>query len=170
MLALKITTEISMVKLYTVLAQSRENFNHVVSIIKFINGDGRGVDTIKGLIMLKLRMLAASKLSTGKLIKYKTGYTDLVYYDGDNRYVIRYPKKRGSYPFDTVMGTKIDSNRDTLSVENGLDVTEEIKTVAGPHGNFHGIETTPVFLGYATLIFTTSKGQLIFNDNSVISF
>jgi hypothetical protein len=122
-------------------------------------------DVVYEILLFKLRNWASQKLSTGRLIKYNQPYTDLVYYDGMDKYTIRYPKIRGSYPFILAFNGE------------GVDVTEHVKNFAGPYGNFHGIVTTPSYLGHSTLSFRINKiGSnnesfvIVFRGDDVIKF
>jgi hypothetical protein len=93
------------------------------------------------------------------LQKYRGDYTDLIYYDGPERYVVRFPKRRAPSPFISVVDRE------------GIDVTMSIRVYAGRHHNFHGIVTTPYLLGYPYLKFVTSGGDEIeFTTHEHISF
>ena len=81
------------------------------------------------------------------------------YYDGFNKHVVRFPKKRGPTPFVRVCD------------ENETDVTANIMRYCGPSRNFHGIPTSPQLLGYNKLSFTMKSGNvLVFTEHEKIDF
>ena len=91
--------------------------------------------TLTDLCIFKLRIWVAKKLEIGLLISSKGKY-ELIYYDGDMRYKVVFPKNR-----------KI---RQISQVENvlGEDITPEILEMMGPSHNFHGISSSPGLLGW----------------------
>jgi len=105
------------------------------------------------LCTFKLRTSVSTRLETGLLRRPSTDsdiakkFYDLIYYDGTNRYVVRFPKVRGP------------SNISHILDDTGADVTSKIKEYLGPSHNFHGIPTTPISLGYNGLTFVTITGK-----------
>jgi hypothetical protein len=118
--------------------------------------------TLAEFIIFKLRSSISVHLETGLLVKPKTNFYDLIYYDGVNRYVVRFPRVRGP--------SKIFQITD----DQNTDVTDKIKEYLGPSHNFHGISTSPALLGYKSLTFEMIDGQapriLKFVDTEKILF
>ncbi len=123
--------------------------------------NGQPLQVIFDLCMLKLRTKVATLLSIGLLTKYRGGvHTDLTYFDGAEKYIIRFIKKRGSYPFNKVWD------------ESNIDVTIPVKIFAGPDGIFHGIPTTPKMLGYTSLTFdvVSADANIKYTETDIIKF
>ena len=93
--------------------------------------------------LFRARLAAAAKLKTGHLEKGVTT-TDLTFYDGTFKYVVRFNRRRGPCPF---------SNVSTTLGGSAYDITDRIREFAGPSHNFYGIPTTPNMLGYENLTF-----------------
>jgi hypothetical protein len=113
--------------------------------------------TIKDFIIFKLRTTAAYYLETG-FIKSDGKEYEIVYYNGDIRYKIRFLKRRGVKQIHDVE-TKL-----------GVNVTSEILELMGPGLNFYEIPTTPLILGWKEgLLFKYRNGQeLFYNTNDII--
>lgn len=78
-----------------------------------------------------------------------TGNTHCVtYFDGDRRYHVISPKKRGPKQITSVYC-------------DDEDVTEHVFECMGPCHNFHGIPTTPRMLGYEELTVTYRNGDSV---------
>jgi len=115
--------------------------------------------TMLELSIFKLRTYISIHLETGLLVRPRANFYDLIYYDGINRYVVRFPKIRGP------------SNISYILDPTQADVTTKIKEYLGPSHNFHGIFTSPMFLGYESLTFVLLDGRtLVFNGNDRIIF
>lgn len=57
-----------------------------------------------------------------------------------------------------------------ISDHEGNDVTKEVRRFMGPYQNFHGISTTPKFLGYKELTFHFIDNSFkLFNEEDEIS-
>ena len=90
------------------------------------------------------------------------------YYDGETKYSVRFPKKRGPCPFFRVEHVRKESIREVepdsffiCASTQITDLTEEIRKFAGPCHNFHGIQTTPKMLGYDSLTFYFRTGNVV---------
>lgn len=109
-------------------------------------------------IKLKARTWVQTVLESGFLSHPRGSFCDLVYYDGTSRYVVRFPKTRGPGKVSMVFA------------ENQEDVTSKIRSYMGPCHNFHGIVTTPSFLGYKNLLFSLRDGRkILFEEDEPIS-
>lgn len=109
-------------------------------------------------IKLKIRTWVQTTLETGVLIHPRGKFCELVYHDGTNRYVVRFPKTRGPGKVSMVLD------------ENQEDVTFRIREYMGPCHNFHGIVTTPAVLGYKKLLFSLRDGRkLCFEGDDLIT-
>lgn len=112
------------------------------------------------IFIIKLRNYLSNKFEIGLITRYRGNYYDLTYFDGMNRYIVRFPKVRGGCPFVKVTTQKDDAKE--------IDVTHSIVSFAGPSSNFHGIQICPKFLGYESLTFTLKDGEVktfLCNDN-----
>jgi len=140
---------------------------------------------ITDVIMFKMRMRISASFEIGHLVKSRSGTSDLVYYDGFEKYIIRYPKQRGPYPsFRSVIATTqySDDPRNTGLIPRGGkdtpegtrvggEITETIRKYAGPHANFYGIPTTPSMFGVDELQFLLDDGsEHIFLKHDIIQF
>lgn len=67
-------------------------------------------------------------------------FYELTYYLSEKEYTVRFPKARGPSRLQSVLLYR-DGHYDK-------DVTLEVRRYMGPSNNFHGIPTTPSFLGY----------------------
>jgi len=112
---------------------------------------------ISEFLLFKLRATAAHHLETGLLTRPNPKFYDLVYYDGANRFIVRFPKVRGPGKISRIMS-------------EGQDVTNKLSEYMGPSHNFHGIPTTPEFLGYESLvfIFRDDSCNIFFKDEQII--
>jgi hypothetical protein len=120
--------------------------------ISFYTGIGHAswARILKEFLALKIRKTVTTYFEAGILLtKPRTDFYDLKYYDGTNKYIVRFPKTRGPSKYSHVID------------ENEEDVTDIISMYAGPCHNFHGIAVTPKFLGYESLTF------FYINDTSV---
>lgn len=99
------------------------------------------------------------KLDSGYLIDLKDKY-QISFYNGPNKYVIRFPKTRGPRPYSKVV---------TIINNKEIDVTTNIIMYSGPSHNFYGMKVTPNFLGYENLIFYSRDGnkRAINKDESI---
>lgn len=104
--------------------------------------------TLLEFCLLQLRSKASLHLETGILRRSKTS-CELVYYEGTNRYVVKFPKVRGPGKISQVFD------------DQNMDVTEKIREYMGPCHNFHGIPTTPKLLGYDQLRFVLLNDEII---------
>lgn len=93
-------------------------------------------NTLFEFILFRTRMWAARHLENGHLTTADRGVYDLVYYDGDRRFRIRFPKNRGVRQIIHV------------TTRDNSDVTNRFLELLGPGRNFHGIPTTPALLGW----------------------
>lgn len=91
--------------------------------------------------IFKSRSFFSRHLESGLLMRPKANFCDLVYYDGINRYVIRFPRVRGPSQIISILD------------KDDKDVTLKVKAFMGPSHNFHGVPTTPELLGYDILTF-----------------
>ena len=93
--------------------------------------------TLAEFALFKARLWATRTLESGLLTADKRSY-ELIYYDGDRRFRVRFPKNR--------------SIRQIVKVSTGADfntdITSEFWEVLGPGHNFHGILSTPALLGW----------------------
>jgi hypothetical protein len=115
------------------------------------------IEILKEFIIFKLRLSASYYLKTG-LLKSDGKQYELVYYNGDVKYKIRFSKNRGV--------------RQICHIETHVrvNVTSEILELMGPGLNFYGIPSTPSLLGWNEGLFIKYRnGQEIFyNTNEVI--
>jgi hypothetical protein len=104
--------------------------------------------------IFRFRNYITERLETGLLQRQKKTHFDLVYYDGPNKYIVRFPKVRGP----TRMSQAIS--------ESGDDITEILRQYIGPSHNFHGIPTTPALLGFRQIkiIFKDETGEVFEQD------
>lgn len=93
-------------------------------------------DTLFEFVLFKARVWATQYFENGHLESVERGVYDLVYYDGDRRFHVRFPKRRGVRQI--VKAT----------TPNDEDVTGQLIAFLGPGHNFHGIPTTPRLLGW----------------------
>ncbi len=116
------------------------------------------------LLLHKVRQLAITRLRTGLLESDHLTFK-LTYYNGINKHIIVFPKKRGPCPFESVYFSS------SFGASNA-NVTEEIRKFAGPSYNFHGVQTTPDMLGYESLRFKfrNTLEHRIFERNDIIVF
>ena len=84
--------------------------------------------------LFKLRLFVSKYFELGLLTSSKGKYT-LIYYDGDTKYKIVFPKNRGVRQINYV------------ETSDGEEITEQIIETMGPGHNFHGIPTSPQLLG-----------------------
>lgn len=132
------------------------NFNLYKEIYK-----NASFGTIAEFIHFKLRQAAAKNLETGLLVNKERTY-ELTYFNDSIKYTAIFPKKRGPCLFSCV------TTKDSIGSD---DVTEDVRTFAGPSHNFHGIETRPCMLGFENLTFTLRDGRILcFEKDQVISF
>ena len=87
-------------------------------------------------ILFKIRMWTTQKLENG-LLTLRDDSHNLIYYSGDRRYCIRFPKNRGVRQITRV-----------TTLADAQNITDEIQQLMGPGHNFHGIPTSPKLLGY----------------------
>lgn len=114
--------------------------------------------TMVELLVFKIRDKLSLHFESGLLIRKPKNLYDLIYYDGTNRYVVRFPKVRGPSKILQVLD------------EKHIDVTDKIKEYGGPSHNFHGIPTTPEMLGYTSLAFIGLDGTTMdFRSGDIIS-
>ena len=99
---------------------------------------------IQELCSKNIRSWAISRFELGKVVVGR-GYTDIIYWDEDQRFVIRCPQKRGPKKYFHI--------RDA----NGDVVMAEVEKYIGPSHNFHGIPTTPKMLGYKSHEFSMRR-------------
>lgn len=88
-------------------------------------------------ILFHIRIRTAQYLENGHVTYLQDKRTfDIVYYEGDRKCRIRFPKNRGV--------------RQIVYAENSLgkDVTSIVLEFLGPGHNFHGIPTSPKLLGW----------------------
>lgn len=91
-----------------------------------------------------------------RLVELHHDYYIVNYPYGSNWYKIKIPRDR--------------TPRIILEItENEKEVTEEIVQFIGPCYNFHGICTTPKFLGFEELKIDTLEHSFIFRENDRIS-
>jgi hypothetical protein len=126
--------------------------------IKFVRDYGGNIISWKTMcdyIIYQTRLWTTKKFENG-LITINKNYYTVTYYDGDNKYNIRFPKNRGI--------------RQIIKVtSSGKDITKEILQFMGPSHNFHGINTSPQLLGYEDLIITYRNGtQFKYNNDDTI--
>jgi hypothetical protein len=118
---------------------------------------GDVLQTLKEFALFKIRITSSYYLETG-FIKSDGKEYEIVYYNGDIRYKIRFSKNRGV--------------KQIYNVEThlGVNVTSEILELMGPGLNFYGILTTPSILGWKDgLLFKYRNGQEVFyNTNDII--
>lgn len=109
------------------------------------------------LFILRLRIIISRYLETGYLTRPNVNFYDLVYYDGTNRYVVRFPRLRGPSQISHILDG------------NDVDVTDKLKEYLGPSYNFHGISTSPIVFGYDLLTFVFIDGRMLtFKRNDTI--
>ncbi len=117
--------------------------------------------TLLDFLLFKIRMLSTQYLENGLLKIYKKNY-NLTYYDGDIKYHIRFPKKRGVRQIVYV------------STHDAKNVTDKIITFMGPGHNFHGIPTNPKLLGFENGLYVKYRNGLeIFyrgNDEILLNY
>ena len=128
----------------------------VVLISMVLARSGVSLGTIREVCMMYVRRWVSEWLSIGRVVKHSNGYTDVIYYDGSERYVIRYKRRRGLPPFK-----KVYHSRPSGEVE---DVTDEIKIYSGPCHNFHNVTHTPHSLGYPVLRFVKVNDEEVTFD------
>ena len=103
-----------------------------------------------------LIMVVQKWLSRKSTLIHNNQISLLNYRDGSQDYTIIFPRVRGPAKFSHVI------SQDDV-------VTDNIKKVAGPSHNFHGIPTTPGMLGYHILIFHYRNGDTrLFGRNDII--
>jgi len=110
-----------------------------------------------GYLHFKMKQKCLEYMDCGT-ITHNDGYSQVVYYEADKKFIVRIPKATRRGPS---MISKIFD-------ENGTDVTSEVITFMGPSHNFHGITTTPHLLGYEKLSFQMLRGLKVFEKNDVI--
>jgi len=91
---------------------------------------------LKELFLLELRSWLIKRFRLGDLTVYPKRCV-LTYYQGDRRFQVCFPKKRG--PRNIVAVYTLLENR---------NVTEKVFEAMGPSHNFHNIQTTPKLLGF----------------------
>lgn len=108
-------------------------------------------------IKVNVRIKILNLFQSGVLVKNKeNSFIDLIYHDGYEVYVARFPKKRGPRSFTNIMDT------------NGVDVTSHVSIFLGPNNNFHGIKTTPAMLGFEGLTFEKNGASKFFSKDEEI--
>ena len=92
--------------------------------------------TLIDFVLFRIRMWTTQYFENGYII-YQDRVFDMVYYNGDRRFRIRFPKQRGV--------------RQIIHVQTntGKNVTDEILELLGPGHNFHNIPSTPRLLGWS---------------------
>lgn len=107
-------------------------------------------------VIYKIRKFFSFHLESGK-VDFSPKHIDVTYYEGDRKFIIRFPRKRGA------------GNIVCVTDSSGKNITSDIIKYAGPCENFHGIETTPGLLGYEEITIETIYGdKLTFDKNSKI--
>jgi hypothetical protein len=102
------------------------------------------------------RQILINYTESGKII-HSSKHFDITYYDGNTKYCIRIPKKRGPKKYNMVYD------------ENDNDITTEVEKFMGINKNFHNIPTTPSLLGYNTLKYKDiHENEFIFDKNDII--
>lgn len=114
------------------------------------------VDTVKDYAVYRFREWCIRNLECGHVTSYPKFY-DMVYYDGDRKYRIRFPKKLGLRQITRV-------------THNEKDVTNLIIEFLGPSRNFHGIPTSPDLLGWSSLKVKYRNGvERTYDSTDIIS-
>lgn len=137
------------------LVNFAESIKNIANLLN--NIDQSIYSIISDYAILKIRSFVINTFSTGLIVRNKHNkFVDLIYFDGDNKYKIRIPTRRGPRPF-----LKVYDGNDN-------DVTETINLFAGPYGNFHGMVYTPFLLGFEHLKFVGLSKTTEFNGDDII--
>lgn len=139
----------------------REHIEHYAQLLgglwKLYQSGNITTNIISEFLTFRIRSYLSEKLESGHLSKGGNRIGDLVYYDVDRKFRVRFPKQRGVRQIINV------------TCENGEDITPYIFEVLGPGNNFHGIPTTPKILGYDFLSVRYRNGDEIdFRDDEII--
>lgn len=112
----------------------------------------RAVILAKDLTRYKCRYYTAIYFENGITTDVPANNTlEIKYYLRDIPYTIVVPKKRGPHAISRVFDI------------NNENITDKIRPMLGPYGNFHGILTTPKMIGYHDGLFVSYRqGSKIF--------
>jgi len=101
----------------------------------------------------------SSKLFENGLVIDQQKALEIVYYLKETRYRVITPKRLGVRPILQLFDLK------------DQDVTIHIKDALGPYGNFHGIPTTPLMLGYPTgikVLYRKGRKVVLYGPDEII--
>lgn len=120
--------------------------------------------TLYEFMLFKCRMKVTEVFENGMIIERNDGTRciEVVYYLHDTRYRIVIPKKTGLRPILRI-----------VDLENERDVTNDVREILGPYGNFHGVSMTPRMLGGyncgVRVIYRRGKKEVTYEADDVIA-
>lgn len=93
-------------------------------------------------------------------------YIEIDYHDGEERYTIRFKRRRGPSKIHLIMGYRVICG----GAQSVTDITEEVKRYMGPCHNFHNVPTSPKDLNYSKIVIEFIDGSTsTFEENDLIS-
>jgi hypothetical protein len=117
---------------------------------------------VKEYCYMRIRHFFSHTFESGCVNKRSAdGVTEVIYFEGDEKYIIVFPIKKGIRSIKSITPKSIYPYKEHQRSPENDAIMSNIKFCMGPFGNFHGIPTTPKMLGFDQPLVVEYKNRTV---------